>query len=239
MRLIGVGVGPGDPDLVTLRAARVLTVAGLVFVPGRDGAGAGRAETVVRAVIDHDRVQRLEFALGEGRDDGRREAGRDLAAERIVAWLRAGRGTAAFATIGDPSLYATFGYLAAALRHKEPAIEIELVPGITAMQALAAATGQPLAEGSDPLTLLPMADGEMSHLTAALVTGAPLVVYKGGRHLPAIARAIHEAGRQAVVGTEIGLATQEVRPLLPVEQPQRYLATILIAAAPDRDGGAP
>jgi precorrin-2/cobalt-factor-2 C20-methyltransferase len=235
MRLIGVGVGPGDPELMTLKGVRALATAGRVFVPVLDAADTGRAETTVRAHAAHDRIERLVFALNERSDAGRRERHWDAAGRRVAEWLRETGGTAAFATIGDPNVYATFGYLAETVRGLLPAVEVETVPGITAMQALAAAAGHPLVEGGEELVLLPIARGDLGPLRAALERDATVVVYKGGRHVVAIAEAAQ--GRGAVVGTHLGLPDEKVRPLDAVDGPLPYLATVLIPAVRHRRGG--
>ncbi len=230
MRLIGVGVGPGDPELVTVKAVRILATAGRVFVPVLDAADVGRAEATVRAHVAHDRVERLVFALNERDDTARRERYWDAAGGRVAQWLRETGGTAAFATIGDPNVYATFGYLAQTVQGLLPEVAVDTVPGITAMQALAAAAGQPLVEGSEPLTLLPLARGDLSALKAALAVDGTVVVYKAGRHLSEIAALVSEAGREAVYGAHLGMADQELRPLAQVQGPAPYLATVLVPA---------
>jgi precorrin-2/cobalt-factor-2 C20-methyltransferase len=222
-----VGVGPGDPELVTLKAVRVLATAGRVFVPVLDAGDTGRAEATVRAHVGHERVERLVFALNERADAARRERYWDAAGERVAGWLRAHGGTAAFATIGDPNVYATFGYLAQTVRALLPRVAVETVPGVTAMQVLAAACGQPLVEGTEPLTLLPLAR-DASPLRAALRGDATVVVYKGGRHLPEIAAAVRDAGREAYYGAHLGLPEQQVRPLSEVEGPAPYLTTVVV-----------
>jgi precorrin-2/cobalt-factor-2 C20-methyltransferase len=234
MRLIGVGVGPGDPELVTLKAVRALATAGRVFVPVLDAADTGRAETTVRAHAAHDRIERLVFALNERTDVARRERYWDAAGRRVAEWLRETGGTAAFATIGDPNVYATFGYLAQTVRGFVPDVVIETVPGITAMQALAAAAGRPLVEGGEALILLPLADGSTASLQDVLKRNATVVVYKAGRHAPAIAAVTR--GREAVVGSHLGLADEKVQPLDCVDGPLPYLATVLIPATRHRRG---
>ncbi len=235
MRLIGVGVGPGDPELMTLKGVRALATAGRVFVPVLDPADVGRAEATVRAHAAHERIERLVFALNEREDAGRREHYWDAAGRRVADWLRETGGTAAFATIGDPNVYATFGYLAETVRTLVPSVEVETVPGITAMQALAAASGRPLVEGGEELVLLPMARGDLAPLHEALARDATVVVYKGGRHMAAIAEAA--AGRGAVVGSHLGLPDEKVQPLDAVDGPLPYLATVLIPAVRERRGG--
>src|SRR6266851_1292479 len=101
-RLIGVGMGPGDPELVTVKAVRVLREADLVLVPVLATGEPGRAETTVRAHVGHDRIQRVVFAFDEGASPAhlaRREAAWDNAAAAVEAAFRGGAATVAFATI--------------------------------------------------------------------------------------------------------------------------------------------
>jgi len=231
VRLIGVGVGPGDPELVTLKAVRVLGTAGRVFVPVLAAGDTGRAEATVRKHAAHDRIERLVFALNERADRDRRERHWDAAGARVAAWLRQTGGTAAFATIGDPNVYSTCGYLAETVRALLPGVEVRTVPGVTAMQALAAAAGAPLVEGREALTLLPLATGTDDRLTDALAGAGTVVVYKGGRHLPAVADAVRLAGRSAVYGEHLGLPAERVSRLSEVDGEAPYLATVIAPAA--------
>jgi len=165
MHLFGVGVGPGDPELVTIKAVRVLTEAGLVLVPvmaGARQAGPGRAEATVRAHVDGARIRRVPFALSDrgGVTPGRRAAW-EAAAREVATAFAGGTGTVAFATIGDPNIYSTFSYLAQTVRELVPGVAVHTVPGITAMQDLAARSGTVLAEGSESLVLLPLEPGPL------------------------------------------------------------------------------
>lgn len=228
-RLTGVGVGPGDPELVTLKALRALREAGLIFVPVAERGEEGRAETVVLAHVGPERVRRLAFSLSDdpaAREDGWAHAGTEVAA----ALLEHAR--VAFATIGDPNLYSTFTHLAQRVRSILPEAAIETVPGITAMQALAAASGAVLAKGAECLALLPFAAGE-NRLEEALASFDSVVCYKGGRHLPEILQAIEASGRLkgAVYGERLGLPGERVCPASETAGTRgAYLSTVIVPA---------
>jgi precorrin-2/cobalt-factor-2 C20-methyltransferase len=240
-RLVGIGVGPGDPELVTVKAVRLLREADLVIVPVMEGAGAGRAETTVLAYVPTERIRRAVFALDE-RDGvtARRERAWDAAADAVLGAFDAGARTVAFATIGDPNVYSTFTYLAATVTTRRPGAEIATVPGITAMQELAARSGTVLCEGREPLTLLPMTAG-MDAFEAALAGPGTVVAYKGWRRRPELMAALqrHDRLPDAVLGSGLGLPEEQVGPLsdLPADRPLPYLSTVLVPARRDRRGG--
>jgi precorrin-2/cobalt-factor-2 C20-methyltransferase len=236
MRLIGVGVGPGDPELVTVKAVRVLRNAGRVFVPVLDPGEAGRAEATVRVHAGHDRIERLVFALSGPVDAGRREQYWDAAGVRVAAWLAETGGTAVFATIGDPNVYSTFTYLARTVTALAPGVAVDTVPGITAMQALAAASATPLVEGGERLTLLPHT-GSLDALREVLAADGTVVVYKGGRQLATLNNVIRQADRAAIYGGHLGLAGERIDALSNVDGAAPYLSTVLVPARRDARGG--
>jgi len=222
-RLIGVGVGPGDPELVTVKAVRVLREADVVLVPVlapvlAAGAEPGRAETIIRAYVAADRVRRLEFALNEtGGVTPRRAAAWQAAAAAVAEEFAAGAATVAFGTLGDPNLYSTFSYLAQTVRELVPEVTVETVAGITAMQDLASRAGLSLAEGTEPVTLVPL-NGGVGALDQALARGGSVVGYKvGAAASPApavLADRLQAAGRldAAVIGARLGLEGELIAP---------------------------
>ena len=234
--LVGVGVGPGDPEHLTLKALRALQEADRVFVPetsARRGV-AGRAEVIVAEHVPAERIERVHFAMG---DDGARQAKWNAAGQAIAAVVRAG-GTAVFATIGDPNLYSTFTYVAHTVRGLVAGVEVRTVPGITAMQDLAARSGTVLAEGSEPLTLFPYTAGD-EPLRGALGRGETVVVYKGGRHLPDVLDAVRDAGRldESVYGEQLGLAGQEIGRAGERGGAGPYMSTVIVPARRNGDRG--
>lgn len=234
--LVGVGVGPGDPELVTVKGVNRLRAAAVVVVPVMDTGERGRAEATVLHYVGAEKVVRVVFALNERTDRARREAAWDAAGARVAELLRT-HGSVAFATIGDPNVYSTFTYLAHTIGELLPGTEVATVPGITAMQDLAARSGAVLTEGTEPLTLVPVTAGA-AVLKEALEGPGTVVAYKFGRLAEEVAVALRETGRtgDAVWGSALGLPEESIRPAAELtEGPLPYLST-LIAPAP-RDGG--
>jgi len=237
-RLVGVGVGPGDPELVTLKAARVLAEADVILVPQTDAASEGRAETIVRAVHPDAvaRIVRLPFSMALG---GRRSTARTdawaSAGDAVAQAFAGGASLVVFATIGDPSVYSTFSYLAGAVRERVPEVVVEVVPGVTAMQALAAASGRPLVEGDEILALVPLKGG-----IDALVNVAPevdsIVVYKPGRHFAELADYLASMEADAIVGIDVGLPSELIAPVAALDEAP-YFATVLWTPERDEIGG--
>lgn len=236
MELIGIGVGPGDPDLLTVAAVRDLSRAGRIFVPVMAADVAGRAEAVVRAHVTHHRLERLVFALNDdvAGSQRRRHDCWDTAAARVVTHLREHGGSAAFATLGDPSVYSTFGYLAKTVRELVPDIRIRTVPGITAMQAAASAAGLNLVEGTEPLTLLPLTR-DLAALNHALARDETVVIYKGGRRLAQLRERIAAAGAldRAWCVEHVGTPDECITRLTETDA-AAYLSTVLVL--PRRSG---
>ncbi|MEU3663344.1 precorrin-2 C(20)-methyltransferase [Streptomyces sp. NPDC032940] len=235
-RLVGVGVGPGDPELVTVKGVNALRAADVVVVPVMDTGERGRAEATVLHHVGAEKVVRVVFALNERTDRARREAAWDAAGERVAGLLRE-HGSVAFATIGDPNVYSTFTYLAQTVGELVPGTVVETVPGITAMQDLAARSGAVLTEGTEPLTLVPVTAGA-AVLKDALNGPGTVVAYKFGRQAAEVVEALRETGRlgDAVWGSALGLPEESVRAAAELDgAPLPYLSTLISPAR--REGG--
>ena len=150
--LYAIGVGPGDPGLITLKAARILEEVGVVFAEASTRNDASQALDIARPLLRPDAVvRRLDFPMT--RDQAVLEEAWTRNAAAVAEAVEQGR-SAAFLTLGDPMTYSTFGYLLRTLDRLGRRPPVEVVPGITAYQAAAAKLALPLAESEENLAVL-------------------------------------------------------------------------------------
>ncbi|MDX3227809.1 precorrin-2 C(20)-methyltransferase [Streptomyces sp. ME19-01-6] len=197
-RLYGVGLGPGDPSLMTVRAVEVIAEADVVaYHSARHGRSIARAIAERHLRPDHIE-ERLVYPVTTETTDhpgGYRGAMEEFyadAAARLAAHLDAGRTVAVLAE-GDPLFYGSYMHMHKRLADRYPT---EVVPGVTSVSAAAARIGAPLVEGEEVLTVLPGTLPE-DELTARLATTDAAAVMKLGRTFPAVRRALERSGRLA------------------------------------------
>jgi precorrin-2/cobalt-factor-2 C20-methyltransferase len=189
--LYGIGVGPGDPDLITLKAIKVLGQVDIVFAAASTKNHHSLAMDIARPHIPASTpIELLRFPMTRDRSETRRAW--DANAQRIVGELHAGR-NAAFLTLGDSLTYSTFGYLMKFVRAKAPHLDVRPVPGITSYQAAACRLGTPLVEGEGTLMITSGATGG-DRLRALSRKPETIVFLKAYRNLPDICSALEESG---------------------------------------------
>lgn len=209
-RIIAIGVGPGDPELITLKGARAIREADVVVTPAAEPGGDSVAHSIIADLIDPARQEVVPRVFPMTRDRARLEAAWGEAAREMAAWVREGK-SVAFVTLGDPSLYSTFLYLHRFLRQIAPETPVEIVPGVNSFSAAAAAAGIPLVLGDEKLAVLPATCGE-GELRRALVDFDTVVLLKVNRAFDRIHALLEELGLQndAVFIRRVGSGDEEV-----------------------------
>jgi precorrin-2/cobalt-factor-2 C20-methyltransferase len=152
--IYAVGVGPGDPELLTRKAERLIRGADVICAPtGRDDA-ASYALSIVEDLLDRDRQEIITQVFPMRKVQLGLDEFWDSSAAEVAAHVRAGR-TVVFITIGDPLIYSTFLYLFRIFKVDYPDIPVEIVPGISSINAAAAAAGVPLGMAGERIAILP------------------------------------------------------------------------------------
>jgi len=222
-RLYGIGVGPGDPELLTLKALRVLHAASVVAYPAPEN-GASFARTIVAQWLDRgQREIAIRFPMRPGPPP---EAIYDEAAARLAAVLDQGDDIA-FLCQGDPLFYGSFAgvYLRLA-----PHYPVTIVPGVSSLTACAAAAGLPLAQRDATLSVIPATLAE-DELARRLADSEIAAIIKIGRHFAKLCRVLDKLGLldSAVYIERASLPNQRFAPLAaidPAEVP--YFAMALV-----------
>ena len=195
-RLIGVGTGPGDPDLLTVKAVRAIRNADVIAYFAKQGRhGNGRA--IVGGLLKPDvTLLPLYYPVTTEIDKAHRDykhqitAFYDASAAAVAAHLDGGR-TVAVLSEGDPLFYGSYMHLHVRLSARYPT---EVIPGITAMSGCWSLAGLPIVQGDDVLSVLPGTMDE-AELARRLRDTQAAVIMKVGRNLPKIRRALEQAGR--------------------------------------------
>lgn len=223
--LYGVGVGPGDPELMTFRAWRIIAAADVVAFIGADGRASRARGTAQAAISATSELLAIDMPMRADPQAG--QAAYDSAAARIAAILRVGRNIA-FLCEGDPLLYGSFIYLMARLQAEFP---VEVVPGLPSFVACAAELRQPLARRSESFGIVPgtLSDAELRNRLSALDSAA---IIKAGRHAGRIGRVLADLGLldRAMVVEEVSTDRQSIRPFAADQDVLPYFATIIIPA---------
>ena len=192
--LYGIGVGPGDPDLITMKAVKAMQKADVIFTACSCKNPFSLAVEIAQAhVPEHAEVRHLGFPMTK--DKAVMAKAWKENAKEIVAVLDEGKNVA-FLTLGDPMTYSTFGYIAWEMKRDYPDYEMVTIPGITSYQASAARISTPLVEGEESLLLTSGAYGG-AHLRRVAGDVENMVLLKAYKNVEDIADALQENGLMA------------------------------------------
>lgn len=222
----GVGVGPGDPELLTLKAVKVIGQADVIIAPKTEKKEDSTALSIARPYLKAD-VEILKLVFPMVHHTTTLTDAWEKNKECILAELQAGK-KVVFLTLGDPMFYSTYMYIYRLL--KDSGYAIETVPGVPAFCAIASQLGQPLAEGTDVLSVIPatMQEDEMDKILAIADNVVLMKVYKNFAQVVKKLRQ-HGFGDNAVMISKCGLPDEQVSyNLEEVDATQvNYLTTIL------------
>ena len=225
--LYGVGIGPGDPRYLTLRAADVLRGVDVIFTVISANAADSTSRSVVESLSPRGEIRQLVFSMS--RDAAVRQARVEENAAAILAELRAGR-DCAFATLGDAMTYSTFGYVLRILRQQHPELEVEIVPGITSFATFAARARTVLVENGQQLRIVPSFRADMAD-SLQFPAGSTTVLLKTYRSRKALlARLAREDDVEILYGEHLSMPGECILTDLPAiaERPETYLSLMFV-----------
>jgi len=228
--LYGIGVGPGDPELLTLKAVRILKEVSHVFAASSSSNDYSLARSIVGAHLPPETpVDHLAFPMTFNPE--RLEGAWQTNCEKIVEVLKQGKNVA-FLTLGDPLTFSTFIYIMRKIRGKLPEVEIKAVPGITSFQAAAACANEPLAEGEEAIAILSGAKGG-NRLKDVVEFADSVVLMKTYKRFPQILSQIKDEGLEnhccfvSRCGLDGEIVERDFEKLSTMEQPN-YLSLMII-----------
>lgn len=229
--LIAVGLGPGDPELITLKGLRAIQSADVIFTPLSREGDTSIALQIATQWIDQERQRVVRLPLPMTRDAGQLRPAWQAAAATIQQELT-GRQRGVYLLLGDPLLYGTFSYLWREL-HTAANITVKIIPGITSFAAAAAAGGVPLTMADERFVVLPASyETDMLTLQRLLNDFNTVVLMKAGTALPTIVTALQQLNLldHALYAERVGLEgefiTRDLRTLDLQHRP--YLSLVIV-----------
>ena len=224
-KLIGIGVGPGDTELLTLKAARILETVPVIFSPKSSKEKESIALSIVRPILekrsDYKRLMIVApiFPMIEDKDE--LEKVWTSASEMIAQYLDSGRDVA-FITLGDSSIFSTYSYVQKKLIGK---YEIETVPGITSFTACAAAKNETLVEQNEILRIVPKIDDRLNNV---LDTSDSIVLMKASRNTTELEATIEEKNRPKEIYSVQNCTRENEKIIEGFSNEKPYLTTTVI-----------
>lgn len=228
--LTAVGVGPGDPEMITLKGVRTIREADVIIAPKAEEGGDSIAGRIVAEYIDLTRQELIEQVYPMRLDQNSLASFWSQAASEVAALVKQKK-QVVFVTLGDPMLYSTFLYLQQHLKELAPELPVEVVSGLSSIHAAAALAGLPLALADDRLAVLP-ATFEDDRLRQTLEEFDTVVLMKVGRVFARVRDLLTELNlkQQAVYVRQVGLPGQQVFHDLDLvgEEDRHYLSMIIV-----------
>lgn len=226
-KLYGIGLGPGDPELMTLKAHRLIAAADVIAYPVLDNGDSFARSIAVDVIPETAQEVRINIPMTIARDPA--QAAYDKGAEAIARHLDDDRDVVVLCE-GDPFFYGSFMYLFARLSDR---YLTEVVPGVTSITTCAAVSGHPLAARNEVLAVIPGPLDEHD-MEARIASASAVAIMKVGRHLPKIRRVLDRLGiNDAYYIERASLPNQKVLALSDAPESAPYFSMILISKGND------
>ena len=205
-KLLGLGVGPGDPELLTIKALRIIQESDVIAVPGNEVQESVAYQIVKGVYKELYSKPLIPIAMPMTKDKAVLEANHEKAADDIEACLKEGK-QVAFLTLGDPTVYSTYMYVHKRILSR--GYEVEIVSGITSFCAVAARLNRSLVEMAEPLHVIP-ATYKADEMNEILALPGTKVLMKTGRKLKQVKESILNSGQSAVMIENCGMETEKI-----------------------------
>ena len=224
-KLYGVGVGPGDPELLTLKALRLIKENEVIAVPGKDIQASVAYQIVKGAYEDLDKKTLIPVAMPMTKDPQVLKTNHDKAADQVEDYLREGKNVV-FLTLGDTTVYSTYLYV-----HKrilERGYEAEIVSGITSFCAVAARLNMGLVEADQALHVIP-ATYKAQEMDEILKLPGTKVLMKTGKKMKQVKESIEKSGQKAVMIENCGMPSEKIyRSAEEIPEDSGYYSLIIV-----------
>ncbi|MBE9537178.1 MAG: precorrin-2 C(20)-methyltransferase [Proteobacteria bacterium] len=230
-KFYGIGVGPGDPELLTIKGLNALKAADIIIAPKARMKGESVARDIVEKVLDVEKeFIELEFPMTKDKDELAKRYRN--AALLIKEKIEEGK-VLAYLTIGDPLLYSTYIYLLNALKEAMPELVIKTIPGIAAYSATASRLNYSLAEKDERVCICPVPK-TMVELREVIEQNDTVVIMKVAKKLPEVLELLEEMGllKETVLGSRTGLEGEKLvsgaEGPFDVTEKEGYLSTLIV-----------
>ncbi len=224
-KLYGVGVGPGDPELLTLKALRLIKDNKVIAVPGKEIQASVAYQIVKGAYEELDEKTLIPVAMPMTKDPQVLKANHDKAADQMESYLKEGKNVV-FLTLGDTTVYSTYLYV-----HKrilERGYEAEIVSGITSFCAVAARLNMGLVEADQPLHVIP-ATYKAQEMEEILKLPGTKVLMKTGKKMKQVKESIEKSGQKAVMIENCGMPSEKIyRSVEEIPEDSGYYSLIIV-----------
>jgi len=214
--LIGIGVGPGDPDLLTVKAVKAIQNADIIMCPASKEDRPSIALSVVSSLIDKSKNQeivKLIFPMTKDKDvlDATWKKNAKIMAEKVLLGKNV-----VYLTVGDPYLYSTWIYMHKDLKENYPEMDISVIPGIVSIFTFAAKVGISIAEGAEKVAIIPSCY-DLSSVKEIAKHSETMVFLKDGRYFDQVIKVLKESGFPDdsifAIGQDLGTENEIIRKL--------------------------